>query len=284
MGRRPSAISEKKPARALALFLRNLKCTVGNPTYRELGKLAKYSHNALSQTADGRYVRWMRVEEFINALERYCELKRIGAITDADKEKARQLHAEATELNRQTKAAAAANNRLLWRQTDRQLREPGERAARTRAPGRWNITSPGRIRTLNSIRTRAELAVLLYELMEMAELPDDTLSAFGISDWPANLRTLRQLAVEDVRAIVDMSGGTKGDGLAWQAAWRRTEPEVTVPLQRSPAPTENIAPDHEFPQWGPPNTDLIGPTASAKWVLRPARRRQRDSEPNDETA
>jgi hypothetical protein len=283
MGRRPSAISDKKPARELALFLRNLRCTVGNPTYRELGKLAKYSHNALSQTADGRYVRWMRVEEFINALERYCELKRIGAITDADRERARQLHAEATEINRQTKAAAAANNRLLWRQTDRKLREPGERAARTRAPGRWNITSRGDVRTLNRVGTRAELAVLLYELMDMADLPDDILSTVATPDWRANLSKLGRLTVEDVRSVILIAGGTKGDGLAWGAAWKRTEPEAPVPAQRPPAPAENIGPNHEFPPWGPPTMNLASPTAPGLWVLRPTKRRQGNSEPKDRT-
>jgi hypothetical protein len=233
-------IPHEKPMSQLAEYLRYLRSTVGNPSYRELGTLVYLTHNALSQSVDGRFVRWERVEMFLRAINCYCP----GYLTDYHIRLAEILHHQGTEEHRGTAQAAAEAMSMIWEELDRRLRTPGELAAQTRAPGSWATTNIDRIRRLNGVKSRWELLVILQEMFDLVEDLRSTTDADWTIDTVERALMIRYLTPERLHRMVRATGGSDGDFLAWAAAWERTaEMFPTIPQQRDSA-------DGCFPAWG----------------------------------
>ncbi len=93
MGRRMKPISDRKPAKQLALKLRALK---GDIPYARMAKQVHVKPNTLSTMADGTYRGWPCVEQFLRAVE-LCG----GVVTEADRSQCRALHKIAKQLHRE---------------------------------------------------------------------------------------------------------------------------------------------------------------------------------------
>ncbi|MBF9130009.1 hypothetical protein I0C86_13715 [Plantactinospora sp. S1510] len=86
-------ISERKPARQLAIKLRELK---GDIPYARLAKSVHVKPNTLSTMADGTFRGWPSVEQFLLAVQK-CG----GAVTDEDRSQCRAYHKIAETLHRE---------------------------------------------------------------------------------------------------------------------------------------------------------------------------------------
>jgi hypothetical protein len=214
MSRRKKDIRAHLPAADLARELRKLLDRAGTPTYVELGKLAFLKPNALSQSADGRWVRWSRVEVFVNALEKHSP----GLVTPTDWEHLRILHAGATVRQQASRKrrTRADDSELLWEQADQALREPGEHAAMNRANGDWTITDSVRINRLNAVTQRDDLLAMLQQLLQ------ERGTRIG----------LNVLSIDELCLLVRTAGESEGNILAWRSAWARTEGRTPIPRQR----------------------------------------------------
>src|SRR5438874_13465558 len=118
MGRPEAPIPANAPAKALAEFLRDLRRQAGGPGYRELGELVFTRHNALSQTVDGRYVGWARVQKYVAALRAYCRrADRPDVITTEALATLREIHREMVEAARARRTGRRATRlRRVWAQ------------------------------------------------------------------------------------------------------------------------------------------------------------------------
>jgi hypothetical protein len=215
----------------------------GSPSFVELGRYVYRSPHALSQTIDGRYVRWERVVTFVDAIEKHCP----GLLTPGDWEYIRALHAQATVIHRarKTKPWKIDGTRILWEQAERDLREPAERAAANRAVGNWQTTDTSRVNRLNAVVQRAQLVALLDELLQERRARLDRL---GI----AITATSEGLAVEKLIELATAAGETDGDLLVWRAAWSRTQRPFVPPQQREPYGASDCPPGlGPSPKWGP---------------------------------
>ncbi|MFY1689100.1 hypothetical protein [Plantactinospora sp. WMMB782] len=85
-------ISDRKPAKQLALKLRELK---GDIPYARLAKSVHVKPNTLSTMADGTFRGWPSVEQFLQAVEN-CG----GTVTDDDRSQCRAYHKIAETLHR----------------------------------------------------------------------------------------------------------------------------------------------------------------------------------------
>lgn len=274
-GRKEKAILYHLPAYEMAKYLRGLRVEAGTPSYRTLGRLAFAAHNRLSQIASGRYVQWESVLLFLKALEEHCP----GTVTPVHVGELKVLHGQAAARNQARKLASPRGaSRLLWRQTDRDLREPGERAAANRAAGTWHTTDAVWISRLNALVRRRDLYTLLQQKM-LADTPQDEPEADAVNaeGQPiARLIPLDSLNLEQILQVIKDLGGSDGDCLAWSAAWERTKPLTrTVPQPRPPATAESCSGEPDlsgFPIWGAHDE----PAYERRYVVRlPTRRKRR---------
>ncbi|MBE1487344.1 hypothetical protein [Plantactinospora soyae] len=93
-------IPERKPARQLALKLRELK---GDIPYARLAKAVHVKPNTLSTMADGTFRGWPSVEQFLLAVQR-CG----GTISDDDRSECLAYHKIAERLHRERSTATPA--------------------------------------------------------------------------------------------------------------------------------------------------------------------------------
>lgn len=93
MGRHLKPISDRKPAKKLALKLRELK---GDIPFARLAKAVHVKPNTLSTMADGTFRGWRCVEQFLDAVEK-CG----GTVTAQDRSECRAYHKIADQLHRE---------------------------------------------------------------------------------------------------------------------------------------------------------------------------------------
>jgi hypothetical protein len=246
--RRKKEIRAHLPAADLAHELRKLLDRAGTPTYVELGKLVFLKANALSQAADGRWVRWARVEVFVNALERHSP----GLVTPTDWEHLRVLHAGATVRHRASRKSRtrADDSELLWEQTEQELREPGQQAAINRADGDWTITDNVRINRLNAVTKREDLIAMLRQLLQ---------------ERGARI-ALNVLSIDELCGLVRTAGESEGNVLAWRGAWVRTENPEKDPLPQQRRPPEEMA------RWGPGEPESTHGPQRHRWRVLSTKR------------
>jgi hypothetical protein len=250
MGRPEKPIPDDAPAKPLAEFLRGLRQRAGAPSYRQLSALVFCTHNALSQTVDGRYVDWPRIERFLDGLTRF----QAGCVSVDDLKQARCLHSQARETreaSRQGDTRRRCSNEVAqhWRRFDDECRFSARAVAATRAPGQWHTTDAAPPQ-LQRVTTPIELVKVLNGIVFVDAYPVVDLNDEAIRGVLAG----RKLpSWELVKQLVTQCGGTDGDLLAWEEAWKRIDipywsrygsyyysPQVWEPDPAPPGPSPEL--------------------------------------------
>jgi hypothetical protein len=235
VGRPEAPVPEGAPAKELAEYLRDLRRKAGNPSYRVLGELVFIRHNALSQSVDGRYVGWARVQRYVDALRAYRRARdQPDVVHDVDVAELRRLHERAAAEVRARSQPARRTSRLvrLWAEQEdlaaaRSLRTPPEPPPPPAAP----VAGDADRRRLEAATTVADLLGCLNDLVLSAKIdleelrrgPDGSAPASwfdpGGSDEWLMLTGRRVPDLNLMLALVRRCGGTEADCLAWRAAW-----------------------------------------------------------------
>jgi len=242
MGRPEAPIPATAPAKALAEYLRSLRRRAGSPGYRDLGRLVYARHNALSQTADGRYVGWARVQKYVDALNAY---RRAGGhpdvVTADDVAELRVLHRQLADATRRA-ARARRSGRQVGRLQRMWADHPDLAAVRAmRAPTGAPQDDPALWDRLHRAGSLGDLVGCLNDLVRRAETGPPSSSWFHAGDRAAwDMLTGRTHPdLELVLRVVRDCGGTDRDCLLWESAWHRivdgtpTLPR-RVPVHREP--------------------------------------------------
>ena len=235
MGRPEAPVPDGAPAKELAEYLRDLRRKAGNPSYRVLGELVFIRHNALSQSVDGRYVGWARVQRYVDALRAYRQAHgQPDVVHDVDVAELRRLHERAAAEVRARSQPARRTSRLvrLWAEQEdlaaaRSLRTPPVEPAPPAPP----VAGYTDRRRLEAATTLADLLGCLNDLVVSAQVdleelrrgPDGSASTSwfdpgGSPEW-LMLTGRRAPNLNLMMALVHRCGATESDCLAWRAAW-----------------------------------------------------------------
>jgi hypothetical protein len=255
-GRPETVIPDDAPAKELAEYLRTLRRVLGSPSYRELGLLVYTAHNALSQTADGRFVGWASIVRYVDALRKYARREgKPDVVTDVVVANLRRLHERTSASRRRepSKTVAARRNRRvaeLWAEHEHVQAAHSLRRQR-QLPGGWPTPEVSDRLRLNPVDSVADLLAQLDTLVNesgvdvgrlrwgyhgagrnsLVTLYRDGRPAGASPEWEM-LTGRRPATIELVLNVVALCGGTAGDRYAWESVWQRV---TTVPARPAPA-------------------------------------------------
>ncbi|MEV5769487.1 hypothetical protein AB0L34_33745 [Micromonospora sp. NPDC052213] len=217
-------ISDRKPAKQLALKLRELK---GDIPYARLAKQVHVKPNTLSTMADGTYRGWPCVEQFLQAVT-LCG----GIVTDEDRSQCRAFHKIAEKLHREGENRSATESSeatLLPPKIETvvlapRVDEDDDSTVVTFTRTERTLACP---RSLDQARTVHDIVASLLDLitdrnMDIRNWRQRTISRTtgraGSPEWEV-LTGRSQPTLPVVLSIVGQCGGATADLSRWEQQW-----------------------------------------------------------------
>jgi hypothetical protein len=247
MGRHLKPISDRKPAKQLALKLRELK---GNVPFARLAKQVHVKPNTLSTMADGTYRGWECVEQFLRAVE-LCG----GVVTEEDRSQCRALHKSAEQLHRARGGpsnSTASSNAMLQPTVETVVLAP-----RVADDSGSDVVTFTRIEpilacpsSLAQARTVHDIVTSLLDLITEKNKDIQSWRQQPPGSWPAGrtgtaewevLTGRRQPTPQVILSIVQQCGGTHADLARWLEQWNRIVRPATRFVGRAKAPEHSRA-------------------------------------------
>ncbi|GAA2709014.1 hypothetical protein ACFY2R_18070 [Micromonospora olivasterospora] len=227
MGRHLKPISDRKPAKQLALKLRELK---GDIPFARLAKQVHVKPNTLSTMADGTYRGWQCVEQFLEAV-RLCGV----IVTEEDLSQCRTYHKIAEKLHRERgnpSLAASSEVPVLPSKTETVVLAPRVDEDDDSSVVTFTRTDPMLAcpSSLAQARTVHDVVATLLDLitdknMDIRSWRQSTTASWstgrsGTPEWELlTARTEPTLPV--VLSIVRQCGGGPADLARWEQQWKR---------------------------------------------------------------